>query len=279
MIVDRYIMICAMLATSVAVIAPAFGQSGASKSILEGKVTEQEKAIAILKAAGARLAAAKTMSFTAINTYEVPSADGQPLYYTTESHVTLERPNKLRVITPGDGVPDEFYYDGKTMTAYVPSADLKAVAPAPPTIEQMLDAAWEKGAIYFPFDDVIATDPYAELSTRVTSAFYVGQSHVVGGTVTDMVALSNDKVQGELWIGANDKLPRMVKVVYGDRPGSPHYETVFTDWKLDIAVPTDTFAANDAAAAKTMPFAPPTTPEMPSNPGAPANQDTMEQKP
>jgi hypothetical protein len=278
-IMDRYLVIGAMLAISAAVMAPAFGQSASPKPLLEGKVMEEERAIAILKATSARLAAAKTMSFTAINTYEVPAANGQPLYYTTESRVTLERPNKLRVITPGDGVPDEFYYDGKTMTAYVPSADLKAVAPAPPTIEAMLDAAWEKGAIYFPFDDVIAADPYAELSTRLTSAFYVGQSHVVGGTVTDMVALSSDKVQGELWIGAEDKLPRLVKVVYGDRPGSPHYETVFTDWKLDIGVPADTFAANDAAAAKIMPFAAPATPDMPLNPGAPGNSDTMERDP
>jgi hypothetical protein len=256
-------------AVTVAISLPvALAQTAPPTSPLEAKAAELAKAIEVLKAAGARLAAAKTMSFTAINTYEVPAANGQPLYYTTVSHVTLERPDKLRVITPGDGVPDEFYYDGKTMTAYVPSVDLKAVAPAPPTIEAMLEAAWEKGGIYFPFDDVIAVDPYAALSKQVTSAFYVGQSRVIGGTVTDMVGLANDKVQGELWLGAEDKLPRMVRVVYGDPPGQPHYETVFTDWKLNIDVPPGTFTAADASKAKLMPFAPPTDEAMPANPAA-----------
>jgi hypothetical protein len=254
---------------TVAVSVPvAIAQTAPPTTPLEAKAAELSKAIEVLKAGCALLAAAKTMSFTAINTNEVPAANGQPLYYTTVSHVTLERSDKLRVITPGDGVPDEFYYEGKTMTAYVPSVDLKAVAPAPPTIEAMLEAAWEKGGIYFPFDDVIAADPYAALSQQVTSAFYVGQSRVVGGTVTDMVGLANDRVQGELWLGADDKLPRMVRVVFGDQPGQPHYETVFTDWKLDIAVPPGACSAADASNAKLMPFAPPTEEAVPTNPAA-----------
>ena len=73
------------------------------------------------------------MSFTAVDTYERAARNGQPLYYTDKSQVTLQRPDKLRVIKTGDGIPDEFYYDGKTMAAYVPSADLIAVSDAPPT--------------------------------------------------------------------------------------------------------------------------------------------------
>ena len=34
------------------------------------------------------------------------------------------------------------------------------------------------------------------------SAFYVGQSVVVGGTTTDIVAVTGGGVQAELWIGA-----------------------------------------------------------------------------
>ena len=105
----------------------------------------EPKAVEILKAACDTLAAAKAMSFTAVSTYEKAARNGQPLFYTTLNQVTMQRPDKLRVITPGDGTPDEFYYDGKTITAYVPSADLVAVADAPPTIEQMIDVAWRGG--------------------------------------------------------------------------------------------------------------------------------------
>jgi hypothetical protein len=55
-------------------------------------------AAAILKAMSAKLATAKTISFTAVATYESPAVNGQPLYYTTTSQVTVQRPDKIRVI-------------------------------------------------------------------------------------------------------------------------------------------------------------------------------------
>ncbi len=78
----------------------------------------EPKAVDILKAASSRLAAAHSMSFTAVISYENPSTLGPPLLYTVKDEVTLQRPDKLRVITSADGPPSEFYYDGKTMAAY-----------------------------------------------------------------------------------------------------------------------------------------------------------------
>src|SRR6185503_11264163 len=95
----------------------------------------EPKALEILKAASDRLAAAHTMSFTAVISYESPSLLGPPLVYTTTSEVTLQRPDKLRVLTPGDGPASEFYYDGKTMTAFAPTENLVATAVAPATID------------------------------------------------------------------------------------------------------------------------------------------------
>ena len=98
----------------------------------------EPKALEILKAASDRLAAARAMRFTAVISYESPSRLGPPLVYTTTSEVTLQRPDKLRVLTPGDGPASEFYYDGKTMVAFEPAANLVAVADAPPTIDAAL---------------------------------------------------------------------------------------------------------------------------------------------
>jgi len=70
-------------------------------------------AIEKLKAMSQRLAGAKSMSFTAVTTYEAPARNGQPLYYSTLSQVAVQRPDKLRVITPGDGPASDFYYNGR----------------------------------------------------------------------------------------------------------------------------------------------------------------------
>jgi Predicted periplasmic protein (DUF2092) len=49
----------------------------------------EPKAIELLKAASDRLAAARSMSFTAVISYESPSRLGPPLVYTTRDEVTL----------------------------------------------------------------------------------------------------------------------------------------------------------------------------------------------
>src|SRR5262245_56383189 len=84
----------------------------------------EPKAIEILKASSARLSAARTMTFTAVASYESPSMPGPALVYTTTSSVTVQRPDKLRVLTPADGPASEFYYDGKTIAAFAPAENL-----------------------------------------------------------------------------------------------------------------------------------------------------------
>src|SRR5271165_5304803 len=148
----------------------------------------EPKAIQLLKAMSDRLAAAHTMAFTALETYESPSRQGHPLVFVNKSEVTLQRPDKLRVITPGDGPASEFYYNGKTMTAYAPAENLIAVADAPPTIDAAMEANYHLHGTYFPFSDVIVTDPYQDMAPDLKLAYYVGQSHNVGDTTTDIVA-------------------------------------------------------------------------------------------
>ena len=172
----------------------------------------EPKAMEILKAASDRLAAAHAMRFTAVMSYESPSRLGPPLVYTTTSEVTLQRPDKLRVITPGDGPAAEFYYDGKTMMAFEPAANLVATADAPPTIDAALKAAYDTAAIYFPFTDVIVADPYKDLADGVKNAFYIGQSRVGGGTTTDMVAIV------KTWVFEHSVAERLTPRLYSASP-------------------------------------------------------------
>jgi len=215
------------------------------------------KALEALKASSVRLAAARSMSFTATASYESPSRPGPALVYTTRSEVTVQRPDKLRVITPGDGPASEFYYDGKTMTAFAPGENLIAVAPAPATIDAALEAAYHSAAIYFPFTDAIVADPYKAIAESLELAFYIGQSRVVGGTTTDMVAYAAHGVFVQIWIGAQDKLPRRARAVFANDPLRLRHQVDFANWQLDRAVAPDTFAPARAAKAKPIPFAHP----------------------
>jgi hypothetical protein len=226
----------------------------------------QPAALAILKAASQKLADAKALRFTAVTVYESPANNGQTLYYSTLSKVTVQRPNKLRVITPGDGPAYDFLYDGKDMLAYSPAADLVAVGPAPPTVDETIDAAEDQAAIFFPFAEVIVADPYTALSEGLTTAFVVGQSHVVGDTVTDIVAITNERVQAVIWIGVDDGLPRMIRATYVKGAAPSHYEITFSDWQIDPTLTADDFTSLPARKAAKVKFARPDAPP-PAAPG------------
>jgi hypothetical protein len=155
------------------------------------------------------------------------------------------------------------------MTVYVPADKLIAVTDAPPTIDAALEAAYKKAAIYLPFTDFIVANPYRDLAPGIKHAYYIGQSQVVGDTTTDMVAYADDGVFAELWIGADDKLPRLIRAVFLDDPEGLRHEMAFGDWKLDEPVAASMFAVANSADAKHIPFARPET-ELPPNAPKPA---------
>src|SRR4029453_11078301 len=210
----------------------------------------EPKAIDLLKAASQRLAAAPAMKFTAVISYENPSLLGPPLVYTTKAEVTLKRPHKRKGIPPGHRPASEFYYDGKTMTAFAPAENLVAIAPAPPTIDATLKAAYDSAAIYFPFTDLIVTDPYKDIADGLKNAFYIGQSQMVGGTTTDMVAFASDNAFVQIWIGAEDKLPRGLNAVSRHDPARLRHQMDLSDWQLAPAVAAEDFGSAKAGAAK-----------------------------
>jgi hypothetical protein len=224
------------------------------------KVEIEPAAVALVKAMCDKLAAAKTMTFTAVVTYESADRTGEPLAYMTLAQVALQRPNKLRVITLGDGPRNDFYYDGTTVQAYEPAANLLATVKAPDNLDDMLRAAYEYASIYFPFADVIVADPYKVISENLRVAFVVGKSIVVGGVPTDIVVLVGKYVHVQLWIGSDDKLPRMARAVFVGDPSHYRHTVQFSDWKIDPVLAPDTFTFTPPANAARVPFARPDSP-------------------
>jgi hypothetical protein len=236
-----------------------------SKRPAPTKMVLEPRAMALLKAASDRLAAAKSMSFTAVASYEYPSQLGPPILYTVRYDVTMQRPDKLRVIIPGDGPASEFYYDGKSMMAYAPVENLVASVDAPTTIDGALKAAFETADIYYPFTDLLVADPYAALTDGAVLAFYIGPSGMVGGTKTEMVAWANSDVFLQIWIGADDKLPRRVRAVYRTDPLSLRHELDLSNWQIDQEIPAGTFTSEKAKSASPMKFDSPA--HAPAQPG------------
>ena len=223
----------------------------------------EPRAIDLIKATSGRLAAAKSMSFTAIVDVEYPSKLGPPLAYPVRYDVAMARPDKLRVLQSGAGVANEFYYDGKGILAYAPDGNLVAAADAPPTLDAALKFAYDKAAIYYPFTDLLLPDPYAVMTDKVLHAFYIGPSGAVGGVPTEAVAWATNDVFIQMWVGTEDKLPRRIRAMYAADPLKLRHDMQLSNWQINPTHPADTFASQKALSAQRIPFAKPVAVEPP----------------
>jgi hypothetical protein len=68
-------------------------------------------------------------------------------------------------------------------------------------------------------------------------AYYVGQSKIVAGITTDIVAFAGDGIFAEIWVGAEDKLPRVIHAIYLDDPDHLRHNLMLSDWKLTLPFP------------------------------------------
>lgn len=224
----------------------------------------EPRAVEILKAMSDRLSAARSLSFRAVASYESPSNYGPPLVYLTDSRVTLARPDRLRVVTVADGPRAEFYYDGKTMSAYAPEEKLLASAPAPATIDEMLKSIYEVSGTYFPFTDLIVANAYGDIAAGLKLAFVVGQSQVEEDVTTDVVAYESDGVFVQLWVGAEDKLPRRARAIFYDDRLRLRHDVQISDWAVNPDVSGVPFAIKAAEGVATVEFANPKTRQAPA---------------
>jgi hypothetical protein len=217
----------------------------------------EPRAVELLQAMSQRLGAAKSLSFTAVASYEYPSRLGPPIVYTMRYDVSLQRPNLLKVVVPGDGPASEFTWDGKEMVAFAPAENLVAVAAAPPTLDGALKQAFDSAAIYFPFTDLLLPDPYGAIAPGAILAYVIGPSGIVGGVKTDMLVWASNEVFLQIWLGAEDKLPRRIRAQFRADPKGLRHDLELRDWKLDGNIPAETFSTAKAKTGMPMAFATP----------------------
>ena len=77
---------------------------------------------------------------------------------------------------------------------------------------------------------------------------------MVGGAKTEMVAWANGDMFLQIWIGADDKLPRRVRAVYRADPLSLRHELDLSNWQVDQEIPADAFTSEKAKTASPMKF-------------------------
>ena len=215
-----------------------------------------QRALDILKKMSETLSQAKSVRFETRSMVPIRSPRGMWVSLYGTSRVVKEGSEKLFAETRGDFFPYDFYFDGKTITAYSPTKNLYAEKSAPGTVEDVIEMAYREEGKSFPYADILVAEPYAVLTDGLVRAAYVGQSTFralsgTGSVKTDHLAFSNKGVEWQIWIGVEDRLPRMVSATYFGKPGEPSYMVEFGDWKINEPVLPETFIfKNTSKAAK-----------------------------
>jgi len=211
-------------------------------------------ALAVLKRMSNSLTAAKAFTFKSRATIEVPAKNGQFITLFSQAEVALLRPDSLRVRMTGEAPHCDFYFDGKTVTAFAPATKTFSIAKAPPTIDAMFPALEEKTGIRFAAAPLFFSNPYSVLTDGLTSAVVVGPSKV-RGTVCDHLAFRAPGLNWEIWIEVGARsLPRRLAVTFTDRPNFPRAIVEFSNWNLHPWLSDRDFVFRKPAGATEIPF-------------------------
>lgn len=221
----------------------------------------QQQALDELKRMSSTLSGAKSFTCKTRGMVEVPAPKtGQFITLMGSSEVAVQRPNKLRVRVTGEVPNFDFYYDGTNIVAYAPQNKVYSITKAPGTIDEMLKVLDQKTGIQFPAADMLYSDPYAELTNGLTSAFVVGKS-TVDGKSCEHLAFMNPGIHWQVWVEEGTKaLPQRMAVIFADVLNFPRRMVEFSDWNLQPKLSDNDFVFQKPADAKQIEFTSPNIP-------------------
>jgi hypothetical protein len=184
---------------------------------------------------------ATKITFTANTTREQPATTGQLLEFFYTTHVSMVRPNLLRMDVNGDIWTASIWYDGKKITLMDPRTTFYAQQDSPPTIDETVTLLTEKLQTPLPLTVLLLSDIYKKATDGLKTGFEAGVV-MVNGIKCRQLAFTEDEADWQLWVddGPNP-LPRRLSVTYKKIAGSPHVSISFSDWNLDAVIPASTF--------------------------------------
>lgn len=179
---------------------------------------------------------------------------GQRVDYGVAVSVTVKRPNKLHAQRQGELSGQSFYYDGKTLSLYIPADRVYATVAAPGTIEAMLGFAQSALGLVIPAADLMYRDAYPLLMEGVTSARVIDKTDI-GGVSCSHLAFSRPGVDFQIWI-ADSGAPLPCKYVVTDTgtPALLSVSMVMSDWAVNQPAPADEFSFVPPAGTQAVPF-------------------------
>ena len=224
--------------------------TAAAASKIDPRATE------IVQRMAARIVAADRLSLSGEVAWDVVQADGQTLEFGATREVVLQRPDRLRVdMDLREGGQRRLLYDGKQIVLEDLAHNVYAIDPHTGPVDDMAVFVAKRLGVPVALAEFLSPDLPKLLSENLESASYVGES-TISGVRCDHVALRNDSVGMQLWIGQGDSLPRRITITYEREVGRPQFRARFSAWDLSPKITDATFAFVPPQGAERIAFAP-----------------------
>jgi len=204
-----------------------------------------QDAASILKSMSDFVGGQKNISIAFDSDIEVMTSDLQKIQFTSSGTLQLSRPDRLHATRTGGYADVELYYDGKTLTVRDKAMNIAAKAPAPETIDKLIDELRDKYGVEAPGADLLLADVSGTLMRDVVDAKHIGRG-VVQGVECEHLAFRNGDVDWQLWVEVGSKpIPRKYVITSKAVTGAPQYTLVIKDWS-DTAASPDAYSLQDA---------------------------------
>jgi len=223
--------------------APALAQSAPQAAV-------QPEALQALQRMSAYLGTLRSFRVVADTTADRVYDNGQTLEFGGRVTYDVRRPNGFVIEIASDRNVRKVYYDGKSITLFAPARSLYASAPAPATIAETLDAAWERHGISIPLQDLFRwSDPNEGREETLMTGIHVGYARV-NGVECDQYAFQEGSVDWQVWIARGER-PVPVRVVITDASDLAHPKyTANLTWTENPTYSDATFAFQPPSGAE-----------------------------
>lgn len=180
---------------------------------------------------GTYLRSLKDFHVQADITSEDVLTDGEKLQFAHTTNVLAVMPNKLRVTIEGEQKSRVYLYDGATFTFFARRAGYYATAPAPPSIGELIEVAYDKYGVEIPLVDLFLWGGPRATTNEITEATDFGPGDI-GGVTCEHYAFRQPGLDWQVWIQLGDHpLPRKLVLTTTTDEARPQHTSVLT-WNL-----------------------------------------------
>jgi hypothetical protein len=211
--------------------------------------------MATLMKAAEFLAKAQRFSVTTDIGYDVEQDWGQKLEFGATRKLTVRRPDRLAVdITDRDGTRRGFRFDGQQVAFFGLDEKVYATVQKSGDIDAALAYFIRDLQMPLPLAELVSSNLPTILKDRASEAYAV-EDATIAGTRCDHIALRNNLVDAQLWIGKGDQpLPQRIVLTYKRANGQPQFWANFHDWNFSPEAPDALFTFTPAEGAARIAF-------------------------